>query len=156
MPKIDNTIKEAIIKASKQLGSQAQLAKAVGVFPASLSRYLNGQIKRINASTWNMLYPAIKDYLPEEYQRTFMNWKTKEGWMDFNQKYPESYNHITAEIENLDMEEIAKNSPLFGRSEEFLNTIKLITEKLPYLSQKTLNNFLITAITEIEDKKTKH
>ena len=64
--KIDDTIKEAILKASEREGSQAQLAKAVGVFPASLSRYLNGQIKRINPGTWNLLHPLIKDYLPGE------------------------------------------------------------------------------------------
>ena len=67
MPKIDNIIKKAILDAAQKYGSQAKVAAAVGITPAALSRYLNGQVITINAATWNILLPVIKEFLPDEY-----------------------------------------------------------------------------------------
>lgn len=67
MPKIDNIIKKAILDAAQEYGSQAKVAAAVGITPAALSRYLNGKVITINAATWNILLPVIKEFLPEEY-----------------------------------------------------------------------------------------
>ena len=67
MPKIDNIIKKAIRDAAQKYGSQAKVAAAVGITPAALSRYLNGQVITINAATWNILLPVIKEFLPDEY-----------------------------------------------------------------------------------------
>lgn len=150
MPKFDENIKSAIEKAVEREGSQFALCKKTGISTSIMSRYLKDDVKTINAGTWNMIYPVIKDYLPEEYHRTFLRWKSQDGWDEYAKKYPETYNTILGEIENLDIKKIAKTDPLFGRSDEFINTIKLITEKLPLLSQKTLNKFLIEAIKEIE------
>lgn len=150
MPKIDEAIKKAICLAADQRGSQAKLAKDVGVTPAALSRYLKDVVKTINASTWNMLFPHIQEYLPEHYHRTFLGWKTPEAWKAFADEYPQFFQKMNIDIENVDMLEIAQTSPLFGRSPEFLATVQLLTAKLPHLTQDTLNHFLQEALEEIK------
>ncbi|MDD5698006.1 MAG: hypothetical protein PHH77_05270 [Victivallaceae bacterium] len=155
MPKFDDKIKIAIEKAVKRDGSQFALCKKMGISISIMSRYLKGNVKTINAGTWNMIFPFIKEYLPEDYHRTFNNWKSKEEWEKFYKEHPEARQYAN-KIDNhntvVDFQELSKTDPLYGRSREFINTIKLITEKLPYLSQKTLNKFLVEAINEIEAK----
>lgn len=64
--KLTEEIREAIRKAVKREGSQFALCKKVGISISIMSRYLKGNVKTINAGTWNMIYPFIQDYLPED------------------------------------------------------------------------------------------
>lgn len=142
MPRIDETIKSAILEATKEHGSQAKLADSVGITPASLSRYLNGSVKAINAATWNMIYPAIEKYLPEEYHRKFLSWKTPEQWDELSKQYPDMVNYFKKSTEDYDIAGNAHKEPRFGKIEDVVNLWKVIEDKLPYGHKKTLNTIL--------------
>lgn len=151
MPKIDDIIKHAILEAAKAKGSQAKVAQEAGITPTALNRYLSGKIASINASTWNMLFPIISAYLPDEYQRKFLDWKTPEEWREYSRQYPEAYDHFSKTVEELDIKKIAITDPRFGRTEERLKLFALIQEKLPYGYLLTLNKIL-RLLMDDEDK----
>jgi len=144
MPKIDENIIKAILAAADHSGSQAKLAATVGITPAALSRYLKGKVATINAATWNLIFPVIKDFLPEHYHRQFLNWKTPEQWKDFAREYPEVHNHFQKVNKNLDIAEISKTDPRYGRSDEWLQTIEHAQKKIEYLDGYAIN-FIIAA-----------
>jgi hypothetical protein len=64
---IDNTIIKAIRMAIDKHGSQTELERLTGINQNSFSRYLSGKNNRIKKATWSLLYPYIKDFLPENY-----------------------------------------------------------------------------------------
>ena len=65
MPKFDDTIRQAVMRACEIAGSQAALCKKTGLSTSIMSRYLNGDVRYINPGTWKLLYPHIAPYLPE-------------------------------------------------------------------------------------------
>ena len=65
MPKFDDTIRQAVIRACKIAGSQAALCKKTGLSTSIMSRYFNGDVRYINPGTWELLYPHIAPYLPD-------------------------------------------------------------------------------------------
>lgn len=68
MPKFDDTIRQAVMRATEIAGSQAALCKKTGLSTSIMSRYLNGDVQYINPGTWKLLYPHIAPYLPEDFQ----------------------------------------------------------------------------------------
>lgn len=66
MPKFNDTIRQAILRACEIAGSQAALCKKTGLSTSIMSRYLNGDVRYINPGTWKLLYPHIAPYLPEK------------------------------------------------------------------------------------------
>ncbi len=155
MPKIDDTIKHAILAAAKAKGSQVKVAQEAGITPTALNRYLSGKITSINASTWNMLFPVISAYLPDEYQRKFLDWKTPEGWSEYAKQFPEAYEAMSKDIEKLDIKEIAVKDPAYGRPEERRKTYAYIQEKLPYGNMATLSK-IVRLLLEDEEKTRKN
>ena len=65
MPKFDDTIRQAILRACEIAGSQTALCRKTGLSTSIMSRYLNGDVRYINPGTWELLYPHIAPYLPE-------------------------------------------------------------------------------------------
>lgn len=65
--KVDDTIKAAILATARKLGSQANVARAIGITPPAISRYLSGNVAEINAATWQLIFPVIREFLPEGY-----------------------------------------------------------------------------------------
>lgn len=68
MPKFDDTIRQAILRATEIAGSQAALCKKTGLSSSIMSRYLNGDVRYINPGTWKLLFPHIAPYLSEDFQ----------------------------------------------------------------------------------------
>ena len=68
MPKFDDTIRQAVMRACEIAGSQTALCRKTGLSTSIMSRYLNGEVRYINPGTWELLYPHIAPYLPEDFQ----------------------------------------------------------------------------------------
>ncbi len=64
MPRFDDAIRNAILKAVERERSQAGLCKKTGISTSMMSRYANGNVETINAGTWSILFPQIKEFLP--------------------------------------------------------------------------------------------
>lgn len=64
--KITREIRNAIIRAVEEAGSQSALDRISGVSQRNLSRYVSG-IDSMSERTWRDLYPHIKQYLPADY-----------------------------------------------------------------------------------------
>lgn len=65
MPKIDNTIKDALRQAIEAAGSQKDFERKTGIAQQNLSRFLSGTIPTMTERTWKDIYPYLKAYLPE-------------------------------------------------------------------------------------------
>ena len=158
MPKFDDTIKEAIEKAVKRDGSQFALCKKTGISTSIMSRYLKGNVHNINFGTWNMLFPAIADFLPEEYHRTFMSWKSPEEWERFKTQYPASYREAERYNRELDIAHVAKTDPNYGKisreSQQKLNLIRTIVDELPSGSVETLKAIMRLLLADEEKSET--
>ena len=63
MPKIDDSIRKALIEAAEHYGSILAIAQKAGVSHSTLSKYQSGQIKSINQTTWNALEPLLRPFL---------------------------------------------------------------------------------------------
>lgn len=68
MPKFDDTIRQAILRATEIAGSQAALCKKTGLSTSIMSRYLSGNVRYINPGTWKLLVTHIAPYLPDGFQ----------------------------------------------------------------------------------------
>lgn len=79
MPKIDNEIRNAIEMAVNKYGSQRAFARKVGISIANLSRYLKGDVKKMNLSTWKLLLNEIIDFLPDGFSFECQNNNTTES-----------------------------------------------------------------------------
>ena len=69
MPKIDDTIREAVMRACEAMGSECALAAAVGCSQTQISRYRSGRCAYIRRDNWGKLYQHIAPYLPEDFQQ---------------------------------------------------------------------------------------
>ena len=69
MPKFDDTIRQAILRACEAAGGECALAAAVGCSQAQISRYRTGGFEYIRRDNWEKLYPHIAPYLPEDFQQ---------------------------------------------------------------------------------------
>ena len=68
MPKIDGTIRSAILRATEIAGSQKAFAETVGITPPNINRYLRGGTKALSSKVWEHLLPHIAPYLPVTHQ----------------------------------------------------------------------------------------
>ena len=107
-----------------------------------MSRYLKREVATINAGTWNMLFPAIREFLPEEYHRTFLDWRSAEDWEKDRQEFPEIYAHFQETAKNFDIGKNAHAEPGYGKTGEHLLLCKTIATKLCYGHLETLNTIL--------------
>lgn len=80
MPKIDNTIKDALRQAIEAAGSQKDFERKTGIAQQNLSRYLSGTIPTMTERTWKDIYPYLKSFLPDTYIRNISH-----GNIYFNQ-----------------------------------------------------------------------
>ena len=68
MPKFDDTIRQAVMRACEAMGGECALAAAVGCSQAQINRYRSGVGAYIRPESWDKLYPHIAPYLPEDFQ----------------------------------------------------------------------------------------
>ena len=68
MPKFDDTIRQAVMRACEAMGGECALAAAVGCSQAQISRYRSGGSAYIRRDNWDKLYQHIAPYLPEDFQ----------------------------------------------------------------------------------------
>ena len=68
MPKFDDTIRQAVMRACEAMGGECALAAAVGCSQTQISRYRSGGGAYIRPESWDKLYPHIAPYLPEDFQ----------------------------------------------------------------------------------------
>lgn len=68
MPKFDDTIRQAVMRACEAMGGECALAAAVGCSQTQISRYRSGVGAYIRPESWDKLYPHIAPYLPEDFQ----------------------------------------------------------------------------------------
>ena len=68
MPKFDDTIRQAVLRACEAAGNECALAAAVGCSQAQINRYRSGVGAYIRPESWDKLYPHIAPYLPEDFQ----------------------------------------------------------------------------------------
>ena len=61
---LNRTILAAIDQACTKAGSPADFARITGVSQSQLSRYMTGEIKRVQDETWRKLVPHLKEFLP--------------------------------------------------------------------------------------------
>lgn len=66
MLKIDDTIRQAVLRACEAMGGECALAAAVGCSQAQISRYRSGGCGYIRRDNWDKLYQHIAPYLPEK------------------------------------------------------------------------------------------
>lgn len=69
MPKIDDTIRQAVMRACEAMGGECALAAAVGCSQTQISRYRSGGSAYIRRDNWDKLYQHIAPYLPEDFQQ---------------------------------------------------------------------------------------
>lgn len=139
MPKMDECILSAIRKSVEKCGSQAALCQRSGISTSILSRYLKRQVQTINVGTWNILFPVIKEFLPEEYHRIFPTRDNDCGYAIIAQKNPEVYKELQAVADEFDIGKNLRADPMFGREKEVYCLCELIKTKLPYGRIGTLN-----------------
>lgn len=60
MKPIDNQIKKAIAMLLDEAGSQAELAKTLGVSPVALNKWISGATKAFSESTWAKVKDKIE------------------------------------------------------------------------------------------------
>lgn len=66
--KITEDVKVAINATIKESSLTASLfAQKYKIAPSMLSRWLHGGCNSINNSSWELIYPAIKKFLPEDF-----------------------------------------------------------------------------------------
>ena len=68
MPKFNDTIRQAVMRACEAMGGECALAAAVGCSQAQINRYRSGVGAYIRPESWDKLYPHIAPYLPEDFQ----------------------------------------------------------------------------------------
>ena len=64
MQKFDDTIRQAILRATEIAGSQRAFAETVGITSQNVNKYLHGRVKAISLEAWERLLPHIAPYLP--------------------------------------------------------------------------------------------
>ena len=153
MPKLDERIHNAIEKAVAKCGSQAALCKMTGVSTSIMSRYIKREVGSINAGTWNLLYPAIKEFLPEEYHRTFLDWKGSEDWERMRKEFPEMYLHFQEFASSFDIGKNAHSEPGYGKTGVHYLLCETIKSKLDYGHLETLNKILRLLLDDEEKAK---
>lgn len=55
---------EILRRAAEDLGSQSELARRAGIGKQHISKYIRGDIKKMEKETWEKLAPHIRPYLP--------------------------------------------------------------------------------------------
>lgn len=157
MPKIDDKIIKAIQKAIEKEGSQAALCSKTGISTSIMSRYVRGEVDKINLGNWNLLIPAISQYLPEHYGFKFP--PVSDDKIDASlKKFPDGsvanalrmYNQSREEI---NLSETFLTDPRALSSEEKLNTIKTLTDKAYYLTTKQVNELLVIALSFLKQNE---
>ena len=66
MVRIDETLREALKQAVESAGSQSAFARLTGLGKQHISKYLRGDIKRMEHDTWIRLRPFIREFMPME------------------------------------------------------------------------------------------
>lgn len=61
----DAHISKAVQRAAAHLGSNAELARSVGVDRSTIGRLVNGIVDDIADAQWERLYPHIRRWLPD-------------------------------------------------------------------------------------------
>lgn len=69
MPKFNDTIRQAVMRACEAAGNECALAAASGCSQTQISRYRSGGCGYIRRESWDKLYPHIAPYLPEDFQQ---------------------------------------------------------------------------------------
>ena len=69
MPKFNETIRQAVMRACEAMGGECALATAVGCSQTQISRYHSGGCGYIRRDNWDKLYQHIAPYLPEDFQQ---------------------------------------------------------------------------------------
>ena len=64
MVKVDREFREILRRAAEDLGSQSELARRAGIGKQHISKYIRGDIKKMEKETWEKLAPHIRPYLP--------------------------------------------------------------------------------------------
>jgi len=62
--KNDRIIAAALGLAAERAGSNAELGRQVGIHGATIGKYRNGIISQIDDDSWELLYPALRPFLP--------------------------------------------------------------------------------------------
>lgn len=60
---IDRNIQEALRNAADAAGSQSELARRAGIGKQHISKYIRGDIKKMEKETWEKLEPCILPYM---------------------------------------------------------------------------------------------
>lgn len=68
MPKFNDTIRLAVMRACETAGGECALAAVVGCSQTQISRYRSGGCGYISRDNWDKLYQHIAPYLPEDFQ----------------------------------------------------------------------------------------
>ena len=63
---INESIRKAIRAAIEKSGSSLSFSRTVGVSHTTVSFWLSGRTRKINAAVWQNLLPRIQEYLPDE------------------------------------------------------------------------------------------
>ena len=66
MPQITPEIKKALLAAIDSKGSALELSRQTGISHSTFSKYMSGQIRRMNYTNWKVLLPYLKPYLPAQ------------------------------------------------------------------------------------------
>lgn len=67
MVRIDETLRSALKQAVETAGSQSAFARMTGLGKQHVSKYLRGEIKRMEHDTWIKLRPYIREFMPMDF-----------------------------------------------------------------------------------------
>lgn len=67
MVKVGREFQEALRRAAEELGSQSELARRAGIGKQHISKYIRGDIKKMEKETWEKLAPHVLPFLPSDF-----------------------------------------------------------------------------------------
>lgn len=129
----NDEMREAVLKAVNELGSQRVLAAETGISPQNINKYVNGKVKTIRQDAWKKLYPKIVKWLPSWPGGFPDNNVTPEaGWSGRREKIFRVRDKITLHLE--DSDGISLTLELTGESFKRYNYLGNVTRTM-FLSQ---------------------
>ena len=64
-------IRTVLQKAVEYYGSQSGLARQTGVSQRNISRWLSGQVDKINGDLWSKVAPHLKPFMPDDFEKAY-------------------------------------------------------------------------------------
>ncbi len=120
---ITESIQKAIESAIAKCGSLLSFSRSVGVSHTTVSYWLNGRTRKINATVWDNLHPLIREYLEPGESYSYPNEPAATGSPSFvlHEKYAGRYGTLqNAPAPLLQLDDLKDFDPQIDSIEEII------------------------------------